>query len=120
MINDTVRTPAPTLFECNSIPGNMSEIPTPEAVAAFDHLRRIAPSLPPLNEDAKIAILLGRDALQFQKIREVINGEDGQPWAHRLDFGWVVVGEVCLNGAHIRGDCNHMKKDTVTTYFTKH
>ncbi|XP_071833874.1 uncharacterized protein [Apostichopus japonicus] len=118
-VDGSVRAPAPTLFECDNIPGNMSEIPTPEVAAAFDHLKQIAPRLPPLNEDAEIAILLGRDAPQFHKIREVINGEDNQPWAHRLDLGWVVVGEVCLNGAHIRGDHNHLKRDTITTYYTQ-
>ncbi|KAJ8031579.1 hypothetical protein HOLleu_24812 [Holothuria leucospilota] len=118
-LDGTVQGLAPTLFECNNIPGNRSEIPTPEAAASFSHLKQIAASLPKLNDDAEIAILLGRDAPQFHKIREVINGDDDQPWAHRLDLGWVVMGEVCLNGAHVRGNHNQRTKDTVTTNFTQ-
>ncbi|XP_022094631.1 uncharacterized protein LOC110981397 [Acanthaster planci] len=37
----------------------------------------------PLNKDAEIEVLLGRDAPQFHKVREVINGKDDQPWVHR-------------------------------------
>ena len=118
-LDGTVCTQTPTLFECNNIPGDVSEIPTPEVAAAFEHLRPIALTLPPLNKDAEIAILLGRDAPQFHKVREVINGKDDQPWAHRLDLGWVVVGEVCLSGAHIRTDITHLRKDVVSTYFTQ-
>ena len=75
--------------------------------------------LPPLKEDAEISILLGRDAPQFHKVREVINGKDDQPWAHRLDLGWVVIGEVCLSGTHIRTDISHLHHDVVSTYFTQ-
>ncbi|XP_038063243.1 uncharacterized protein LOC119733951 [Patiria miniata] len=118
-MDGTVSAPTPTLFECNNIPGDVAEIPTPEVAAAFDHLKPIAPMIPPLNKDAEIAVLLGRDAPQFHKVREVINGKDDQPWAHRLDLGWVVVGEVCLNGAHIRTDISYLQQDVISTYFTQ-
>ncbi|KAJ8020558.1 hypothetical protein HOLleu_40182 [Holothuria leucospilota] len=110
---------APTLFECNHIPGSKTEIPTPEVAAAFDHLTEIAPKIPPLQNGAEISVLLGRDAAHFHKIREVINGDDDQPWAHRLDLGWVVIGEVCLSGAHVRSNLQRPEKKTVTTLFTQ-
>ena len=118
-MDSTVSIPAPTLFECNNIPGDVAEIPTPEVAAAFDHLRPITSMIPPLNKEADIAILLGRDAPQFHKVREVINGKDDQPWAHRLDLGWVIVGEVCLNGAHVRTDISYLQQDVISTYFTQ-
>ncbi|XP_071950844.1 uncharacterized protein [Antedon mediterranea] len=59
-----------------------------------------------------------KDAPQFHKVREVINGEDQEPWAHRVDLGWVVIGEVCLNGAHLRQDLTN-QKEAISTYYTQ-
>ena len=116
-LDGSVSAKTPTLYECNNIPGDVSEIPTPEVAAAFDHLKPIASMLPPLKEDAEIGILLGRDAPQFHKVRDVINGADDQPWAHRLDLGWVVIGEVGLpvSGTHIRTDISHLHHDVAST-----
>lgn len=33
-------------------------------------------------------------------MREQRNGPHNAPFAQRLDLGWVIVGDVCLNGAH--------------------
>ncbi|KAL4008122.1 hypothetical protein ACER0C_001974 [Sarotherodon galilaeus] len=77
--------PLPTLTECNQIPDNRSEIPTPEAAAAHHHLAHIAAQIPPLDPEADILLLLGRDVIQAHK---------------HLDLGWVIVGDVCLSGAH--------------------
>ncbi|KAL0162344.1 hypothetical protein M9458_041740, partial [Cirrhinus mrigala] len=90
----------PTLLECNQIPNVRTEIPTPEAAFHHVHLKRIADKIPPLDPDAKILLLLGRDILQVHKVREQISGPGDAPFAQRLDLGWVVVGDVCLGGAH--------------------
>ncbi|RXN36772.1 hypothetical protein ROHU_002657 [Labeo rohita] len=88
----------PTLLECNQIPNVRTEIPTPEAAFHHVHLKRIADKIPPLDPDAKILLLLGRDILQVHKVREQISGPGDAPFAQRLDLGWVVVGDVCLGG----------------------
>ncbi|KAL1252709.1 hypothetical protein QQF64_017402 [Cirrhinus molitorella] len=90
----------PTLLECNQIPNVRTEIPTPEAAFHHAHLKHIADKIPPLDPDAKILLLLGRDILQVHKVREQISGPGDAPFAQRLDLGWVVVGDVCLGGAH--------------------
>ncbi|KAI2663492.1 Acid-sensing ion channel 5 [Labeo rohita] len=90
----------PTLLECNQIPNVCTEIPTPEAAFHHVHLKRITDKIPPLDPDAKILLLLGRDILQVHKVREQISGPGDAPFAQRLDLGWVVVGDVCLGGAH--------------------
>ncbi|XP_033105146.1 uncharacterized protein LOC117107553 [Anneissia japonica] len=91
---------APSLLECAEIPGNMSEIATPEVAMAFPHLKSIAGQIPPLNKSSNVLLLLGRDVPQVHKVRETRNGPNNAPGAQRLDLGWVVVGEVCLNGVH--------------------
>lgn len=40
-VDGTVRAMSPALVECNSIPGNRTEIPTPETAASFDLLNRL-------------------------------------------------------------------------------
>ncbi|KAL0151744.1 hypothetical protein M9458_052970 [Cirrhinus mrigala] len=90
----------PTLIECEMIPDDRAEIPTPEIARYFLHLRHVADKIPPLNENAQILILLGRDILRVHKVRQQYNGDHEDPYAQRLDLGWVIVGDVCLDRAH--------------------
>ncbi|XP_073714092.1 uncharacterized protein [Misgurnus anguillicaudatus] len=90
----------PTLLECNQIPNVRSEIPTSDAAHHFSHLRDIADEIPALDPDANILLLIGRDLIRVHKVRHQINGPHDAPFAQKLDLGWVVVGDVCLGGAH--------------------
>lgn len=99
----------PPLIECNEILTNKSEIPTPEVAFAHPHLRHIAPHIPKLDPDAQMMILLGRDMIRVHKVRQQVNGPHDAPFAQRLDLGWVIIGEVCLDNAH---------KPTVNTFRT--
>lgn len=58
----------PTLTECDLIPNNRDEIPTPEAACKHTHLRPIADKIPPLDHDAKILLLLARDIICVHKV----------------------------------------------------
>lgn len=51
------------LIECNNILEDRDEIPTPEVTQYHSHLKPIAQSIPPLNPEAEILLLLGRDIL---------------------------------------------------------
>lgn len=90
----------PTLIECNLIPNNRDEIPTPEAAQSHKHLRCIADRIPPLDASAEILLLLGRDIIRVHKVRSQRNGRHNEPYAQQVDLGWVIVGDVCLGGAH--------------------
>ncbi|KAK3735485.1 hypothetical protein QZH41_005037 [Actinostola sp. cb2023] len=99
----------PTLIECNSIPQEKHEIPTPEIAMQYDHLRGIANEIPPVDPQAKVQILIGRDAPELLKVRAFKNGPKGAPWAQKLDLGWTISGQVCLNRTggpiHITARC---------------
>lgn len=97
--------PLPPLIECQDIPNNRSEIPTPSAVLHQPHLRSIAKFIPKLDTQAEILLLLGRDVLCAHKVREQINGPLHAPFAQRLDLGWVVVGQVCQRKSHTPTVC---------------
>ena len=87
----------PQLVECANIPQVKSEIVTPEMARQFPHLKEIAEEIPPYDPKAKVEILIGRDAPELLKIRESKNGYKGAPWAQKLDLGWTVSGQMCLD-----------------------
>ena len=99
-INGKTQVMLPTLIECDMLPDDRSEVPTPEVAQYYPHLRCIADQIPELDSRAPILLLLGRDILSLHKVREQHNGPHNSPYAQRLDLGWVIVGEVCLGGAH--------------------
>ncbi|XP_048576716.1 uncharacterized protein LOC116603307 [Nematostella vectensis] len=102
----------PTLVECDVIPGDKREIPTPEMARSFKHLKPIADQIPPLDDTAEVHLLIGRDAPELLKVKEFKNGPRGAPWAQRLALGWTISGQMCLdfaNGpAHILSRHTHV------------
>lgn len=80
------------LIECNTIPNNREEIPTPEA-AIDHHLRSIAAEIPPLDPDVDILLLIGHNLLRAHKVRKQLNGRHN-------DLGWVIIGDIWLCSAH--------------------
>ncbi|KAK2905654.1 hypothetical protein Q8A73_009597 [Channa argus] len=91
------------------LPDDRSEIPTPEVAGHYAHLKQVADKIPAIDENAAILILLGRDILRVHKVREHCNGPHNAPYAQRLDLGWVIIGEVCLGGAHVPANVNVYK-----------
>ncbi|KAK7893312.1 hypothetical protein WMY93_022464 [Mugilogobius chulae] len=61
----------PTLIECDNLPNNRAEIPTPEAAYHHKHLKKIASEIPPLDPNAEILILIGRDLLRVHKVQKI-------------------------------------------------
>ena len=107
--------PLPPLLECNDIVNNRAEIPTPSAAMHHPHLKEIAEYIPELDPQAEILLLLGRDVTRLHQVRQqvtgpyAVDGPHNAPFAQRLDLGWVLVGDVCLDNTH---------KPTVTTFKT--
>ena len=99
----------PTVTECNAIPDNKDEIPTPDIARAHPHLCPIADQIPEFQSDAEILLLVGRDVPPVHKVRESRNGKGNSPWAQRLDLGWVILGNACLGGAHKPKDLTSCK-----------
>ncbi len=95
-----VSLPLPVMIECNEIPDNRSEIPTPAVARHYSYLKAIAENIPEVDSEVQIALLLGRDLLQAHKVREQRNAPGNTPFAQRLDLGWEIVSDACLNGAH--------------------
>ncbi|XP_052770823.1 uncharacterized protein LOC128210513 [Mya arenaria] len=90
----------PTLVECDEIPQDRSEIPTPEVALNFTHLEKLAQSIPPLEEDCEIQLLIGRDLPAAHHVLDQVLGPREAPFAVQLSLGWVIIGEVCLGKIH--------------------
>ena len=99
-LDGNISIPLPSLIECNEIPNNRAEIPTPNVALHHPHLKSIAHLIPELDPDAPILLLLGRDIIRVHKVRKQVNGPHDLPYAQKLDLGWVVIGNVCLGNVH--------------------
>ena len=88
----------PDVVECNDIPDARDEIPTPEVTRHYKHLHHVY--LPPLDDKAKIQLLIGRDVPDVHIIQDQHTGPSNTPFAQRLSLGWVIIGDVCLGKVH--------------------
>lgn len=99
----------PPIIECNDIPDNVMEIPTPEVARAHPHLRHIANELPPLRKDVSIQLLIGRDLVDIHQVQGQVTGPSASPFAQKLSLEWVIIGDVCLDGRHKPSDLSVLK-----------
>lgn len=99
-LDGSIVLPLPVLLECNEIPDNRSEIPTPEMISKHRHLKNIAKYIPEPDHHAPIILLLGRDIIRVHKAHKQVNGPSDAPFAQKLDLGWVVVGDMFLGKVH--------------------
>lgn len=96
----------PQLIECNDIPYVREEIPTPNVAFFHDHLRSISSMIPPLDSDAQILLLIGRDLGEAHHVYDQRTGPQHTPYAQKLALGWVVIGETCLGKVHVPDKVN--------------
>ena len=91
----------PVVTECDHIPDNRNEIPTPDITRHYDpHLQNLESMIPPLGDDAQIVLLVGRDLLKAHHVLDQLIGSDSAPFAQKLSLGWTIVGESCLRKCH--------------------
>ncbi|KAL5021845.1 hypothetical protein ScPMuIL_001000 [Solemya velum] len=103
---------SPCLIECNDLPSNRSEIPSPTVAENYSHLADIAPQIPTIDDGVEIELLLGRDLVCAHHVLEQRISGDMLPFGQRLPLGWVIIGNVCLGQAHLPEQVN-VRKTTV-------
>ena len=91
---------SPPIVECDGIPNNRNEIATPAVARKFLHLSEIACHIPELDPQAKILLLIGRDLIVAHHVLDQRISHDA-PYAQKLSLGWTIIGETCLNKAHL-------------------
>lgn len=80
----------PATYTREFIPANRAHIPTPETAKAWPHLAHLAEHLAPQKE-CEIGLLIGYNCPQALMPREVVCGEENQPFAQKTDLGWSIV-----------------------------
>jgi hypothetical protein len=98
----------PATYTREFIPLNREHIPTCETAKAWFHLAGIASEMPPLL-DCRVGLLIGYNCSVALTPRQVIVGDDHQPYAVKTDLGWSIVGgSVDANSNNASGICNRV------------
>ncbi|XP_052451785.1 uncharacterized protein LOC128013112 [Carassius gibelio] len=58
-VEGNIHIPLPTLIECDMLPDNRSEIPSPELARHHPHIEHLADKIPPLDANVSILLVLG-------------------------------------------------------------
>ncbi|XP_061169198.1 uncharacterized protein LOC133178524 [Saccostrea echinata] len=111
-IDGTCTLQLPDLIECNDIPNNREEIPSPGVAQSFPHLNDIAHLIPPLDKCIDIELLIGRDLIMAHHVLDHRIGKDNLPYGQQLPLGWVIIGNVCLGTVH-SPDIVNVNKTTI-------
>ncbi|XP_076074970.1 uncharacterized protein LOC143045968 [Mytilus galloprovincialis] len=96
-VHSDVQFDLPTLIECNNIPNNRDEIPTPEVAMHHPHLKELRGSIPAIEERCPILLLIGRDLIEAHHVLEQRLGPSRTPFAQKLRLGWVIIGNTYID-----------------------
>ncbi|XP_043211655.1 uncharacterized protein LOC122376051 [Amphibalanus amphitrite] len=99
-------TDLPDMYTRAHIPADRSLIPQPKTCEKWPHLRQLADDIHDEFADAEIGLLLGINCARAIKPREIIPGDNDDPWAVRTMLGWGIVGLVANRVQEIRQSTN--------------
>ncbi|XP_028406789.1 uncharacterized protein LOC114529231 [Dendronephthya gigantea] len=88
----------PRSYERQQIPIDRDEIPRPEVAVKHQHLQKISKQLAPYMKNVEVGLLIGLNCPKALRPREVIHGQDTEPYAVQSILGWYVNGPVSSNG----------------------
>ena len=87
----------PKTYARETIPSRRDQIPRPEIINSWPHLRKIQGKIPPYDADVDIGLLIGCNCPKAIKPTEVIRGKGEEPYAVRTSLGWSIVGPVATS-----------------------
>lgn len=90
-IKSEVKVKPPTTYTRDYIPVNRSHIPRSETAKNWPHLEHLADEMAPAL-DCEVGLLIGYNCPQALLPRDVLSGNDDQPFAKRSVLGWSIVG----------------------------
>ncbi|XP_026094281.1 uncharacterized protein LOC113066585 [Carassius auratus] len=90
-IQSEVKIKLPTTYTRDYIPANRSHIPTCETAKNWPHLEHLADEMAPAL-DCEVGLLIGYNCPQALLPRDVLSGNEDQPFAQRSVLGWSIVG----------------------------
>lgn len=81
----------PTTYTRDYIPSNRSHIPTSKTAESWPHLRHLADEMSP-ELDCEVGLLIGYNCPQALLPRDIISGDEDQPFAQKTTLGWSIIG----------------------------
>ncbi len=87
----------PKTFSRSAIPVGNEQIPKPEILRRWSHLREIASDIPEFKPDLQVGLLIGSNCPKALEPLKVIPVSGDGPFAMLLRHGWTVNGPTCFN-----------------------
>ena len=84
----------PKAYSREAIPARRNQIPTPEMASKWSHLEKIKDKIPPIQNNVEVGLLIGCNCPKALKPKEVILGNDSDPYAVKTELGWGIIGPV--------------------------
>ena len=93
-VSETIDITLPSTYTRDIVPARQDQIPRKETAEMWPHLKRIANTLTPSSKNVEVGLLIGANCTHAIKPREVIPGNDNDPYGTRTALGWGIVGSV--------------------------
>nr|XP_027238609.1 uncharacterized protein LOC113829610 [Penaeus vannamei] len=84
-VDGSLQMSLPTVIECDELPNNRTEIPTPNIARLHPHLKDIGSEISPLDDQAQIQLLIGRDLPEAHHVLDQVTGPPGTPFAQKMN-----------------------------------
>ena len=102
----------PTAYSQDGLPFGAEEIPCPDQIAGWNHLKELKSELPEFDPDIPMGLLIGANCPRALEPLQAINSVDGGPYAYLSRLGWCVVGPMAESKSKGRVKCNLIKSAT--------
>ena len=93
-VSETIDITLPSTYTRDIVPARQDQIPRKETAEMWPHLKGIANTLTPSSKNVEVGLLIGANCTHAIKPREVIPGNDNDPYGIRTALGWGIVGSV--------------------------
>ena len=103
----------PRTFTQNVIRAEHSEIPRPDAICKMSHLKNISTEIPPYIE---VGLLIWLNCPSPLRPREIVYGEESDPYAVRSLLGWFINDPLCTLEKNGKVTCHRInvgQRDTL-------
>ena len=119
-LDKRTETELPKTYARETVPSRRDQIPRPEIINSWPHLRKIQGKIPPYDADVDIGLLIGCNCWKAIKPTEVIRGKAEEPYAVRTSLGWSIVGPVATSntpqdGYALDSTCHRIMSREVTS-----
>ena len=98
----------PRTFTRNVIPADCSEIPRPDVISKMAHLKEVSAEISPFMADVEVGLLIGLNCSNALRLREIVYGEESDPYAIRSLHGWYINGPVHTSNQCDSITCNRI------------